>query len=315
MKKLIVILSMAMLGIGLIFFVGCSDDEETTQPVVKQTGDPDDEEFEAAGEAFGIVEMFNGMMFGFTYELMDTIYNHPDFPGTFKPGLRRLAAGINGDSVYLTYHSDSKYWYFFLQVCDTSPGDPDPVIMTFTITDSLQFLHGSTAVQWPDSAQLTGLKHGAAVIITSSDGSGSAAAHQSASIFGDIPGMGDIEINGSTSFDIDFVTASEEPYCSFDININGSVTNVLMNLTDMENDGCPYSGRVSYNGTINIACVGDTNFTYNDHWTVVQTFDGDTINYVVENSTHRWVFDEACGGGGDLAAPENRVTEFINRIR
>jgi len=97
------------------------------------------------------------------------------------------------------------------------------------------------------------------------------------------------------------------------MNLTSSLTDIMMNLAVMDAGGCPSSGTASYSGTINLACVGDTSFTFNDNWTVAQTFTGTAVHYVVENSTHRWEFDDECQSV--ITSPENRIAEFLNRLR
>jgi len=312
MKKLLLILLAAALAVGLILIVGCSDDdEETTQPVVKQTGDPNAEEFEATGEAFGFVEMLNQEMFYFMFETIDTVMNS-GFIAAPKGGFTEFATGAASDTVILTYHSGSKYWYLYAQAVDSETVNQEIVTLTMTVIDSVQFLHSGTPVQWPDSALLTGVKNGVSLSIDLSDSTAMVDAHQLITVTGDLPGFGDVEVDGNSSFDV-FVSMDDvSQSCTFDINLTASLTDIMMNLTNMDAGGCPSSGRASYGGMINLACVGDTTFTFNDNWTVVQTFDGTTIHYVVENSTHRWEFDDPCGV---VTAPENRVTEFLDRLR
>lgn len=313
MKKSLMILLIAIVATGLVLVIGCSkDDEETTQPVVKQTGDPNAEEFEATGAAFGFIEMLNQEMFGFMFETIDTILNDPGFPVASKGRFAVFSTGTTSDTIFLTYHAGSQYWYLYAQAVDTETIELEDVIITLTVTDSIQFLHGAIPVQWPDSALLTGVKNGASMEMSFSNEMASIDAHQRITVMGDLPGYGDIEVDGNSSFDVYMSMDGVEQSCTFDMNLSSTLTDIMMNLVNMDAGGCPSSGRASYGGAINLACQGDTTFTFNDNWSVVQTFTGTTIQYVVENSTHRWEFEEPCGV---VKAPGNAITEFLTRLR
>lgn len=312
MKKfLLVLLSLSVIT-GVILVIGCSDDDETTQPIVKQTGDLSDPEYLATDDALGFVEFLNGMMFNNMFMTMDSAMMNPAFHGIAKSDYSGMATGIASDTIFLTYHSGSDYWYLWGQAVDTETVDTQQVIITMTIADSVQFLHGMTPVQWPDSALLTGVKHGASLEYSTDNNILSVDAHQLITVTGDLPGYGDIEVDGSSSFDAYVSEASGGPGCTFDLNLGSTVTDLLMNLETIDAGGCPYSGRTAYNGAINMTCIGDTSFTFNDYWSIVQTFTGSSIHYVVENSTHRWEFDESCGG--IILGPENPILEFLDPL-
>lgn len=80
----------------------------------------------------------------------------------------------------------------------------------------------------------------------------------------------------------------------------------------MQTDGCPSSGTLRHTGAINMSCTGDTTLTHNDHWSIIQTFDGTMIHVVVENSTTRWEYNEICGGA---VVSENRMPAITDRLR
>jgi hypothetical protein len=312
MKRLFVFLALAALIVGFILVVGCSDDDESTTPVVKETGDPNAPEFEAARDAFGFADEMNGIMFGFLFITIDSVLASPDFPAFAKPGSINSGGAFASDSFALAYHDGSKYWYAMFLSVDTIDGDTLPIYLTFLIQDSLQFLQGTTPVQWPDSALVSGVKHGISIAITSSDLTEAFVAHQFLSVNGDLPGNGDVEINGNSSFLADFTTGPVEPYCDFSIDLSSNYQNVNANLSALEGDGCPTSGTARYSGGVNMSCYGDTTFTFNDSWSVVQTFSQSNIHYVFENSTTRWEFDDPCGSAKTRAG---QFDFLLDRLR
>jgi len=201
------------------------------------------------------------------------------------------------DSVFYTYHSNSQYWYFYASSVDTSvSGD---TVEDITIEDSIQFLHGSSPVQWPDSAELTGINAGGSVSIHSAPAD-TLSFNQNFTIIGNISGMGDVVINGNGQvigagdFDTDSLGS-----CHGSLTLTQTISNVEINLTDMdEEDNCPAAGVIHLAGTAGIECIcGDTTLSFNDSWTITQTFSGDYITTVYENSTTRWTVVYNCGDG------------------
>lgn len=295
MKKLFGILLALSLIAGLVIILGCSDDDEPTQPIVKNIGDPDAPEFEAARMAIGFTGDMNGEMLGSMFEIVGYVLDHPDFPVSAKYEIPRFEAGTTADSFDLAYHEDSKYWYVFLYEVDTMFADTFMMIMSIRSEDSVQFLHGIEAAKWPDSAHLTGLKHGISALITTNDWLERLDAHQQLTIAGNILAYGDVTINGNATIDTDFSDSDYDgPFCMFDIDIASTFANLAMNTADLYTDQCPSTGVARYTGSIIMECIGDSGFTSSDQWSVIQTFDGTDIHYVFENSTTRWEYDQIC---------------------
>lgn len=296
MKRLLALLAMAALILCFALIIGCSDDDETTNPVAKQTGDPGDPVFEAAKQAFEIADMMTGELTGIMFNVVDSIKARPDYPVMNKFDIANQEAELATDSFLLTYHTDTKFWYAEIWMIDTSNNSSDTVITTLSLQDSLQFLNGNLAVQWPDSGVVNGIKHGVAFLVSSIPGGNSVEAHQYVTIYGDLTGTGDAVINGNSSIDAAFSTGVVEPYCDFSMNLTSAIADVHINIDTMGTSGCPNSGSVNYTGQFDIACYGDTTITSTDHWSVAQTFTVGNIHYVFENTTSRWEFDDACGG-------------------
>lgn len=295
MKALIRILAVMVLIAGVMFIFGCSDDDEITNPIVKDTGDPDAPEFEAARMAIGFTGGMNGEMLDFMFEVVGFVLEHPDFPAPAKYDIAGFSAGFSVDSFELAYHDDSEYWYVLLYEVDTTFEDTTMIIRSNTTEDSVQFLHGTEAVKWPDSAQLTGINHGISELIKANDWMEILDVHQELTIVGNILAYGDVTINGNATAEADFSDSDYDgPFCKFEIDIASTFTNLTMNTADLYTDYCPGNGMAGYSGSINMDCIGDTMFTSIDQWSVTQTFDGTDIHYVFENSTTRWEYNEIC---------------------
>ena len=74
-----------------------------------------------------------------------------------------------------------------------------------------------------------------------------------------------------------------------------SMVNVSLNIMEVMADGCPSSGSIRYSGSISMDCEADTTFTSTDIWTLTETYKGETVEFVVENSDYRWTWSDPCG--------------------
>ncbi len=300
---------------GLLLVHGCSSDDDNsgTNPVVKQPGDPNDPEFNTAGIGFGFIDDMNGEMFGLMFLTIDTVLAGAPQAAAWKISGAAVPAVPASDSIFLTYHGDTEYWYLYVHTVDTSYYDTGQQIITITVEDSIQFMHGNDIVQYPDSALLTGVNHGVSLLVSNDDLSETIEAHQRFSLAGDLPGFGDVVVGGNASFDVSISETFDVQYCEMDISLAGLFTGLHMNLTEIDAGGCPTSGTANYSGSIAASCVGDTTVSFNDQWAIAQTFDNGVIHYVVENSTYRWEFDEICGSV--VAAPHDVFSDILGRLR
>lgn len=311
MKRILWMLAIMLIGIGVVFVGGCSnDDDDATGPTTKTVGDTNDPTFEMMEMVFSETEDMTQGMFMFWMGILDTVLSHPDNPGVsgqFRLGSKTALA----DTVFLTYHSNTNYWYAYAQHSEYAwyGEGSDSSLVTFTVTDSVQFMHGLIPVQWPDTALLTGINTGLSVSIVPEGTGFAAAGAQRISIVGDIPNWGDITTNGTQS--VEFSVSDTSWGCSYGSDMNVVFTNLVMNLTEIENDGCPSSGNVTYNGNANITCTGDTTFSISDNWLISQTFTGDSVHFVVENSNYRWEWTEDCG----YQPPTTHVGQLFQAIK
>jgi hypothetical protein len=314
MKKLLWILLAMSVVASLIFFIGCSDDE-TTNPIVKETGDSNAPELEASAMAIGFAGEMNNDMFMYMFLIIELVLENPDFPGAAKLHASDFGDGISLDSFYLTYHEDTEYWYSFFQTVDTQMLDTSMWIMSGTTEDSIQFLHGNEAVQWPDSTLLSGINHGVSLTLFFSDWLEFLESHQQASIVGEILSAGDVVVNGTASVKADFNDSDYDgPFCTFNIDLNTTNTDINLNLTSINLGGCPTSGTKQFTGAIDMNCIGDTSFTFNDWWSFTQTFEGTTVHNVIENSTTRWEFDGMCSIDS-VSVPGKGMTAIMEHMR
>ncbi len=313
MRKIRLITALLSLGIGAALLGGCSSSTGTKE---KTTGSLSDPQFQAAQTVMASAGEFDGMLLDVAFQAVDSVFQDSANPTPIHVVGLSLAAEAGPDSVSLTYHTNTEYWYFYGvtydSAYDTTAIDTQLIVTRFLIQDSVQFLHGSNIVQWPDSALLTEIRNGVHVSVTNSSSTDSVYVHQRVTIGGDIPNRGDVVINGSRGFEINFSTFTDTDTCQFALNMGATAGAVGLNVVDVDqNDGCPTSGRMTYSGNIGVACVTpDTSLTYNDGWIITQSFNGDIINYVFENSTTRWTFSDTCQTQV-TASPYKRIASMI----
>lgn len=299
MKRLLFLGVPLMLGVLLALVSGCDSDKDSTGPTNKATGDPEDPIFQTADSVFeGCNEITEGILFS-VVEYTDMVFSFDTSQSSPKQGFYPgTCLGVTADSFLYVYHANSQYWYFYFGYWDTTTSET----LSITMEDSMQFLHGSTPVQWPDSALLTGVKAGQSINI-SSVGEGSASANQNVTITGDIPGMGDIVLTGYGQVNVDVSCDDPQGSCDASLDMTHTISNLQLNLTDVMQDGCPTAGTIRHSGSISIECTGDTSLTFSDSWIVTQTYSSDIITTVFENSTTKWTVTGTCEGSGWGSSP------------
>ncbi len=297
MKRLLLLSTLLVVGLTLAFVAGCSDDDTVAGSDQKTVGNTNDPVLDIIGAPFEFSQEFSIDMITKLFDVIDAVANDNGNPG--MPGFdnRNLGSSALADSMMLTYHSDTKYWYYYFSASDTfyveqEDGSDLPVAMNMVIIDSVQFIHGTTIVQWPDSALLTSVKMGISIQMTADDQSMNVQGGQILTLTGDLGGGTELLVNGTqeleTSLNIGMML------CSFSTDMSATFTDLVLDDAVFNGTGCPPSGIASYTGSISVSCEGDTTFTFSQAWAVTQTFAGDSMHVVVENNTTRWEFDEAC---------------------
>ncbi|UCD62914.1 MAG: hypothetical protein JSW34_09135 [Candidatus Zixiibacteriota bacterium] len=309
-----VILIGLALGLMAAFVVGCGDDDETPTTSTKDTGDLSDPTYVVVEGAFTESEAVADELWAWLEGLMDTVFTDSAnlASGKYPPA---VAAA---DSVSLAYHANTQYWYLYIRHIDTTFGQQQAVqeIVTFVLHDSVQFVHGTAAVQWPDSSLLTRINNGVLLTVNTMTGVGSMTAAQNVNVVGapgEIVDRGDVVLNGTRSYD--FNVTDQANNCSIDIDITGTANDVGMNLTVIDAGGCPNSGVLTHNGTIAIECTGDNTVSFSDTWVITQTFHADSYDIVVENSTTRWATTETCPTTGGVTSSIAKLLADFRRNR
>lgn len=309
MKRVLFLAAIFLVVTSLLFIAGCSDDDDNgTGSTTKETGDINDPDFQMVEDLTGEVDDMIGYMFDYVGSMVDTIMamNPTKIDSEFLKDRNSFAAA---DSVFITYHSNTGYWYAYISEVDTFMIDTSMEIESMVVEDSIQFRHGANVVQWPDSLLLTSITNGVSVTFSGtylgeSDG---VTARQLVTVTGDsIFTNGMVTINGNQNVDMnisEIYNVGTGDSCSFGVSLATTITNIVMNVMVMED--CPESGNIRHTGNINISCTGDTTFTYNDGWLITQAFHDGLIDVVFENSTTRWTFTDTCGSGGPTVSEQD----------
>jgi hypothetical protein len=288
MKKLLKTSLFLALMAGLVIVVGCSDDDESTNPAEKQVGSVDDVEYIQMTAAMDELDYFSDQMLEFMLLGIDTILGLQGVGSPGRPNRQFHAVGVEVDSVFVIYHASTQYWYLYFEGEETE----GPYTITVTVEDSIQFLHATGPVQWPDSALLTGVNNGILLSMESSSGD-LIAANQRLSVTGELLTAGDVAINGTQGFDA-FIPGPDGG-CTLDLNVATTFTALGLNIEYTKQGGCPETGTMRHTGTIGISCVGPPQTTYNESWMIAMTFTGnDNYTIVAENSTTRWTDSGNC---------------------
>jgi hypothetical protein len=200
----------------------------------------------------------------------------------------------------LWYNDDNSYWYA------QSSGFDGDFGMSYYMYDSMQFVHGGVTAKWPDTATLTQINSGGwrlyTIVTADKEMAGDTGIYYSfvgnvAGAAGAFAELGDVTANGSGHlyFLNDYYHADPQLNCVYEIYDDFQSTNVQMNLYNMMFMGmCPEGGTTVHNAEVPIYCTGDLTIDDTDFWYLSETYAGDTVHYVVENSVYRWQFSEEC---------------------
>lgn len=272
--------------------IGCSDDNGTDSR--KQTGDPNDPEFQAAMTA---MTNLSGGSFEFLGEIYGTIGTIAAGPSAVSG--RNAAHSAQGVGDTIIYHESSQYWYHGMGWSDTSYVADTMVITQWNVSDSVQFRHSGVPVQYPDSALVTSLIVGARRSGYSEKSDDSLATGLAVTISGaagELAAGGDAVIDGAGYFRGTLGFFGPDAGCEFDFLFTENYNDIGLNLDNVfEGPGCPTSGSLVHAGSLDIYCAGlsDT-IDVAGNWSAGFTFSASTISYVFENATTRWTGSTTC---------------------
>lgn len=274
MKKWLLGLMAIMFLTGVVL-VGCSDDDDN--PV--NPGDPNDPDFQAFTEEFSQVDDVIGQLAGMPLMYLDTIMNSQvSAPAALSPA-----------DVVIEWHSASGFWV----ITDEQVGD----FVTMSITDSLQFLEGTTVVQWPNEELLTEIRSYLTLVATA-DFIDTAYGFQNVVYEQWDQDSNYVELNGTGGIYYDIL--NDETGChavlDYDYSVMDFVADPELVTSDESSqvDGCPLTGTVAYSGDVSIDCLSQGGGLLEGSWAVSRTFVDETETVVVNNGEYQWTIVHEC---------------------
>lgn len=282
MQRMFKIGLFAALVAALLIAVGCSDDDPVG-PVDKQVGNMNNPDLLLVTGSVAISELYADQLLDDILDVLEGVFERAALARSGNRAQPGVVSGIDADSmIILTYDSISQYWYWDVQIVDQED--------TLTINDSIQFLHATGPVKWPDSTLLTGLHTGAGMRKVT-ELTNEVVAAQLLTVMGDIVNRGDVTLNGTQSV----TRSSTGDSCTVIVELSRSAADVVMSIAPSAGSRCPESGVLSSVASISIECSSLGLLSYDNSFTIVQTFTGnDTYDVVVEDAITRWTFPDSC---------------------
>jgi hypothetical protein len=314
MKRLLFLGACSVLAVGLALLFGCST---STEPINKLAGDTTDATFLTAASVFEGAYVYDQEMIHSMFSMTGGIITPQAVPAPCKYDRVGVAAVVPPVAIY---HEISQYWYIGV---DTSLAT-DLDTTDFFFADSIQFLHGSTPVQYPDSALLTSVKYGAHLSLARKTVPDTIIVTQRATVTGAagaIASRGTVQINALGTFHGhgENLTGPNDslPTCTANFNFANSWNGVAVNIAAvMDSGACPTAGTMAHVGTLNVDCQNNQNsLQFTGLWRMVMTFSGTIATVVYESPTTRWTVTDTCGQRQVVAAPFARIPEIMGARR
>ena len=298
MKRLLFLLALLVCGLSFTMFMGCSDDDDNSNPIVE--GDQNSEEFQFYGDMVGepAMEISKYPLFT-TLALLDSFVIPEE---TAKNGpLFATAEGdplIVFDSVTISVSDNWIIFYFEFTEIDTD-GDYSETLFVYG-TDSVKVYENDMAVLEPDGIpdSVDAREHFHIEYTDTDDLEVNASGHHSLKIGGDLP---DSTVLNSYSLDsMMSYFVPEDPgftLCSLRVVSASDIDNLTLPLdsVDEESDVCPLAGRIDFTSTINLGCAGDSAvFNVNGEWLLTVVFSDGNESYTVTYGNTVWHWEKPC---------------------
>jgi len=280
MKRFVLMVTVGIAVCALTGLVGCSDDDDE---ILNPTA-ADSAEVEMFFSEFDDMGEVNGDMLDLTLRLIDSIMTAG---GAGKVG---ATADVH---VTLTWHAASQYWYC-TAVDSSDHGDE-----VFNYMDSIQFLHGETAVQFPVDSLLTEVRSDLRLDVTG-EGIDTATAWQTVVITAESSGGDTLHVTGSGGLLAEIsemdIEGPDTTTCDISFDLGFTYTNLVFDMTqaDEEGPGCPRAGALAATGSVDISCTGAHDGTVSGTWTVTETFDDGEVTIVIQHGGFEYRTTQSC---------------------
>jgi len=281
MKKFVLILTMGLAVCALTGFVGCSDDDET---VLGPTA-ADSAKVEMIFGEFDDMGEVNGLMLNSTMHFIDSIMT--------AAGAGKTAAGVE-IHVTLEWHAASEYWY--CTAVDTSDSDGE----VFNFVDSIQFLHGTTPVQFPVDSLLTEIRSDMRLTVVGED-IDTAFAWQNVVLTMENPESDTLIISGTGGLLAEVsemeIEGTDTTVCDVYFNLGFVYTGLVFDLSSVGEGGelgCPLEGTLAATGSVDINCTGANEGSVSGAWAVTEVFDHGEVTITVQFGGFTFRSTETC---------------------
>ncbi len=286
------LLTIAIASVSLLF--GCSSTSTGSGPLA--AGDTTDATFKTAASIFQGADIYDQEMMYMMLAMSGSI-TQPPAKVNAKADPLGIAAVVGPTPVY---HETSQYWYIGVDTNLVSELDTTD----YFFADSLQFLHGNTPVQYPDSSLLTTIKYGARMEMARKNVADTIIVTQRSTVSGAagaIANRGTVQINAIGTFHghgENMPGPSDSiPNCSASFNFANAWNGVTVNIAQvMDSGACPTAGSIAHVGTLTVNCVNDQNsLQFAGYWTMRTLFSDTIATVTYESPTTRWTVTRTCG--------------------
>jgi hypothetical protein len=222
-----------------------------------------------------------GMMAEMAFATIDNIF-------TQSPNAPRVMNLSAEYAVEVVWDGETNSWIGTLQFDDGNG-------MTFSATNAVQFLQGTTPVQYPDEQLLTEVTCNVSLEATGENASFTATQNMSFK-----PGANNIiTLNGNGAFDTnvtaEVVTETGTTSCTFQSHFTTTISNVIILDSETASTDCPTGGSVRFSGQMTTECTGETPISGTRSWSVTRRWDetgASTTDFI--SGGNIWTFEEAC---------------------
>jgi len=283
MKKLIWFLASLMIVAGLLFVAGCDDDDDDNGLIPGNENDPSLDAFLHGYEDYDDItgEMVEGTIY-FFYGIIDLIESTSKLSASADPTIE--------------YNAGSQFWYCTETIVED---------VTIEMVDSIQFFHGDTPVQYPNTDSLTKIVSYMRITATG-EYITTGTAYQNLQITTkDVEGD-TIAINGTGGINTEYIVMdineTDTTTCDVSYNFATSFNNLLWYADEIFPDNpdyigefdCPMSGSITSSGPFSASCTGAETTSVGGNWTVTDVFTNPNIKTTISNGTYVWDHTEQC---------------------
>jgi hypothetical protein len=302
-KRLFFLVVAAGLAAGMICAVGCSDDDEDSNPII--SGDPDSPSFEIYDNTIAEVPgSVAEMSLHVTFSLIDWQFSTQGARHAWTGGHEANQGEI--DSISWTYANGWNIFYFEMSEfsSESIPGGGTlEDSLWITGWDSLQFLEDGTAVPTPsDTTDSLYSRQHVTVTMRSSDGEvWDITGHHRLTItnygldqyYGPILGLDLIAVDSIEALLVD----PDDNVCDLTLVTSATLADAIMPMRSL-GEGCPSWGSLAATQTVALSCGGGTatdSIAFDGSWHLTENFVNGVAHQSLTFGNFLWTSVDTCG--------------------